>query len=181
MHGDLECAGNAHQLCLVENLPLRKWFSALSCLNYDHFPGAIGTVALTRRCVELDKLSWWDSGVGKCIEGRHAERAARGGADAGANPAPQTFGSMTDAWHYDPQLPALGPRALRLLHDSVADTTARGVKKSCTIEITSTLKHGGTRVCVVDGGVWKGCDDGHTPADFVRVIEEEYENLVDRH
>ncbi len=80
-----------------------------------------------------------------------------------------------------------------LLRD-VKKTQDSGVAKSCTIEIGSTLVKGGKRVCLVDGGVWTGCNvsdlhddtvrcgadlrqDGHTAADFVRVIEAEWANL----
>jgi len=46
---------------------------------------------------------------------------------------------------------------------NIKRTEERGVEKSCTIKIGSTMRDGGKRVCVVDGGVWKGCDVSPSP------------------
>ncbi|KAK4685793.1 hypothetical protein P7C73_g4352, partial [Tremellales sp. Uapishka_1] len=74
----------------------------------------------------------------------------------------------------------LGKEAKRALWLNAKRTRETGVERSCTIEIQSTIVREKKRVCVVDGGVWTGCDDGHTAADFVRVIEDEYKNLHSR-
>ncbi|KZP00181.1 hypothetical protein CALVIDRAFT_552989 [Calocera viscosa TUFC12733] len=58
-----------------------------------------------------------------------------------------------------------------LLRESVRNTTALGIEKSCTIII-----NGATR-CIVDDGRWTQCDDGHTTKDFVDTINKEYSKL----
>ncbi|EJU06576.1 hypothetical protein DACRYDRAFT_19671 [Dacryopinax primogenitus] len=58
-----------------------------------------------------------------------------------------------------------------LLRESVRNTTALGIEKSCTI-----LINGVTR-CIVDDGRWLQCDYGHTSADFVAMINKEYAKL----
>ncbi|ORY29337.1 hypothetical protein BCR39DRAFT_532403 [Naematelia encephala] len=52
----------------------------------------------------------------------------------------------------------LGKEARKLLFENVRETNERGVEKSCTIEIQSTLVRGRKRTCLVDDGVWTGCD-----------------------
>ncbi|TXT15646.1 hypothetical protein VHUM_00149 [Vanrija humicola] len=175
MHGDLECAGDAHELCLVENLPLTQWYAVLTCMNFAHFPGAIGQLAFTRQCAEASGVDWWGSGVGRCIQGRHAEHAALVEKDDPRGEV-ATFNNKDEAWAFDPAPEPLGRRARRLLRDSVEQTIADGIKKSCTIRITSTL-NSRYRDCVVDGGQWKGCNDGHEVVDFVKAINEEHKNL----
>jgi len=64
-----------------------------------------------------------------------------------------------------------GLEGSELLRDSVRNTTAIGIQKSCTIII-----NGFTR-CIVDGGRWSQCDDGHTAKDFVSMIDKEYGKL----
>lgn len=120
------------------------FFATLQCLNYDKFPGDIGKVALSRRCVETNKLDWWESGVGRCIQGRKAHQ------DDGKKAAKRE---------------KLGREARRLMLANVARTEKRGVIRSCTMEIATTLKKD-RRVCVVDEGVWKGCDVGAFDCDW---------------
>ncbi|KAI9638194.1 uncharacterized protein MKK02DRAFT_22219 [Dioszegia hungarica] len=69
-----------------------------------------------------------------------------------------------------------GSEAEALLQNNLAQTIADGVTMSCTISIDSTIMRGARR-CTVDGGMWSGCNDGHTAADFVRVIQEEWRHL----
>lgn len=71
----------------------------------------------------------------------------------------------------------VGKDGRKFLLENIGETEKTGVTTSCTIEIGSTLVSEGKRTCVVDGGIWKGCDDGHTAADFVRVIDAEWKNL----
>lgn len=178
MHGDIECAGNAHQLCVAAHTSLEQFYAVVSCMNYD-FPGAIGTVALTRRCSETAGIDWWGSGVGRCVQGKHAAHdgrsAQRLAALTGKNQ--EVMPQLWDVEDEDAPLEHLGAEGKRRLHDSVARVHRAGVTKSCTIDITSTITHDKRRRCVVDSGVWKGCDDGHTAADFVRVIKKEWKAL----
>lgn len=182
MHGDLECAGNAHQLCVRAHAPLDKFYATLSCMNYGNFPGAIGTVALTRRCADTAGIDWWRSGVGQCIQGKRAEREGRAaeryawltGTEVEVPPIPAI--EDIDEWAEADELDHLAHEGRRRLRESVKYTQAEGVSKSCTIRIASTLKQG-PRECIVDGGVWKGCDDGHAASDFARVIRKEWDNL----
>ncbi len=51
----------------------------------------------------------------------------------------------------------LGEEAKRLFKKNVERTIEANVTTSCTVRIASTTK-GGYRQCVVDGGVWRGCD-----------------------
>ncbi|OBZ70377.1 hypothetical protein A0H81_09882 [Grifola frondosa] len=59
---------------------------------------------------------------------------------------------------------------VQLLQESVQATRALGIEKSCTVLIN------GRQVCIRDGE-WKECEGGHTPNDFVRQINEEYDKL----
>lgn len=186
MHGDIECAGNAHQLCLQANLDLKEWFGVVTCMNYGKFPGTVGTISTTRKCVETNGVDYWRSGVGPCIEGqkrdrqsRHAQNVARA-LQEGGEVLPQAPMLDEDGEPENMQPEPLSKEARQRLRESVQKTKNDGVAKSCTIRIDSTIRRGGVRQCVVDGGVWKGCDDGHSPSDFVRVIEEEFKNLVDQ-
>ncbi|KAI0832295.1 hypothetical protein BC628DRAFT_1310066 [Trametes gibbosa] len=63
-----------------------------------------------------------------------------------------------------------GEEGVRLLQQSVAVTQQMGIRKSCTIMIN------GKRVCIHDE-TWKECEGGHSPKDFIRQIEEEYNKL----
>ncbi|KZT60721.1 hypothetical protein CALCODRAFT_428857 [Calocera cornea HHB12733] len=58
-----------------------------------------------------------------------------------------------------------------LLRESVRNSSAMGIEKSCTI-----LINGVTR-CIVDDGRWTQCDDGHAPKDFAAMINREYAKL----
>ncbi|GBE79628.1 predicted protein [Sparassis crispa] len=59
---------------------------------------------------------------------------------------------------------------VQLLQDSVRQTQKLGIEKSCTIVIN------GKQVCIHDS-TWKECEGGHTPDDFIRQINEEYDKL----
>jgi len=59
---------------------------------------------------------------------------------------------------------------VQLLHDSVRLMQGLEITKSCTIVIN------GSKVCVHDG-TWKDCVNGHTVDDFVRQINEAYDEL----
>jgi len=63
-----------------------------------------------------------------------------------------------------------GAEGVHLLKESVLNSQALGIQKSCTVIIN------GKQVCIHDGG-WKECEDGHTPEDFIRQINSEYEKL----
>ncbi|KIM90789.1 hypothetical protein PILCRDRAFT_811268 [Piloderma croceum F 1598] len=63
-----------------------------------------------------------------------------------------------------------GSEGVSLLQESVRATEALGIDKSCTILIN------GRQVCIHDR-VWKECQAGHNPGDFVRQINHEYERL----
>ena len=78
-------------------------------------------------------IDWRGSGVGECIEGKKGDPSGRDGY-------------------------AVGEEGQRLLLKNVKGTIDKGVTKSCTIEIESTLVKGEKRTCLVDGGVWTGCD-----------------------
>jgi len=63
-----------------------------------------------------------------------------------------------------------GAEGVKLLQESVQATKALGIEKSCTILIN------GRQVCIHDG-VWKECQAGHYPSDFIRQINNAYERL----
>ncbi|THH02791.1 hypothetical protein EW026_g179 [Hermanssonia centrifuga] len=63
-----------------------------------------------------------------------------------------------------------GEEGVQLLLESVKKTKKMGIQKSCTIVIN------GKPVCIHDES-WKECEGGHTPADFVRQINDEYDRL----
>jgi hypothetical protein len=163
MHGDLECAGNAHQLCVRAHAPLDKFYATLSCMNYANFPGAIGTVALTKRCATTAGIDGWRSGVGACIEGKEARLAGREAErEAWLTGVPEELPPIpeVDEWAEAAELDHLAPEGRKRLKESVKRT----IKDA-------------PRECIVDGGAWKGCDDGHAASDFARVIRQEWDNL----
>ncbi|KAG0203440.1 hypothetical protein BGX28_004267 [Mortierella sp. GBA30] len=61
---------------------------------------------------------------------------------------------------------AAGSEGLDLLIESVKNTVSQGATASCTIFID------GQKRCVVDGGVWRECPEGHDISDFVRSIKD---------
>lgn len=63
-----------------------------------------------------------------------------------------------------------GAEGVQLLQESIKDTEALAIIKSCTIMIN------GEKVCVHDG-TWKDCENGHETRDFIRQIEAEYRKL----
>ncbi|WVF70275.1 hypothetical protein IAT40_005064 [Kwoniella sp. CBS 6097] len=177
-HGPLECLGNAHQLCLFNHLPVSKFSAVLDCQNYpSSFPGNIGTIESVKGCVDTVGVDWVNSGVGACIEGKTKTKSHTEGLPF----VEETFDGETNTdehqQSHEEKEPKLGEEAQQLLKESIRSTNEKGISTSCTIDIASTIVKGGQRRCVVDSGVWRGCDDGHTAQDFVRVIEAEYKNL----
>ncbi|KAG1866631.1 hypothetical protein DFJ58DRAFT_769982 [Suillus subalutaceus] len=63
-----------------------------------------------------------------------------------------------------------GTEGIQLLQQSARDSIAAGIQKSCTIIIN------GQQVCIRDG-TWYDCEGGHSPGDFIRQINEEYDRL----
>ncbi|KAK4693742.1 hypothetical protein P7C71_g3709, partial [Lecanoromycetidae sp. Uapishka_2] len=59
-------------------------------------------------------------------------------------------------------------KGLDLLTDSVERSERAGVTKSCTVRV------GGEKWCIMDGGQWKECDEGHEVKDLVANIERRY-------
>ncbi|WWC66195.1 uncharacterized protein I206_100096 [Kwoniella pini CBS 10737] len=162
-HGQIECIGNSHQLCLYKHLPIDKAYAIIQCQNYpSSFPKEIGTIESIKKCVNTVGIDWIKSGIGKCIQSENFN---------------QTSKSIINLKTKDEEVKKLGKEAKILLKENVQKVYEKGIKTSCTIDIDSTIEKYGKRRCIVDGGVWKGCDDGHTPQDFIRVIEEEYKNL----
>ncbi|KAG2156053.1 hypothetical protein DEU56DRAFT_867566 [Suillus clintonianus] len=64
----------------------------------------------------------------------------------------------------------LGKEGIQLLQQSAKDSMAAGIQKSCTVIIN------GRQVCIRDG-TWYECEGGHSPTDFIRQINEEYDRL----
>ncbi|WWC99897.1 hypothetical protein V866_006806 [Kwoniella sp. B9012] len=157
-HGLIECIGNAQQLCLYEHLSIDKAYAVVQCQNYpSDFPKSIGYEESIRKCIKTVGVDWDQSGVGKCID--------------------RKIKSKEDEDDVEVELKKLGKQARKLLIENVQETYDRNISTSCTIDIASTVRSEGNRRCVVDNGIWRGCDDGHTAQDFIRVIEEEYKNL----
>lgn len=63
-----------------------------------------------------------------------------------------------------------GEEGVELLKESVQTSELLGITKSCTVLINAE------KVCVHDE-TWKECDNGHTPEDFIRQINDEYDKL----
>ncbi|WWC58803.1 uncharacterized protein I303_101347 [Kwoniella dejecticola CBS 10117] len=169
-HGQIECIGNAHQICLYEHLPVDKAYAVVQCQNYPStFPKEIGSVESIQKCVKTVGIDWVNSGVGKCIQGKNFNQTLETPQKHKGKDKPEGGG--------DDEVKLLGKEATQLLKRNIKEVYDKGITTSCTIDIDSTVNKAGKRRCVVDGGVWKGCDDGHTAQDFIRVIEEEYKNL----
>ena len=98
-------------------------------MNYQTpFPSDIGRTELARRCAKAVGVDWEKSGVGRCIEGKEGKREG------------------------------LAKEGYELLRENVVMTNKENVTTSCTIQIESKVAKEGKRTCVVDGGVWKGCN-----------------------
>ncbi|CAO1619673.1 unnamed protein product [Sympodiomycopsis kandeliae] len=82
MHGDQECAGNIHQLCISHLLSpsragseydlspsdaQRKIWDFIQCEDYDGIP-SIGSIALAQQCTNSIKVPSWKE-VHECING----------------------------------------------------------------------------------------------------------------
>ncbi|WWC86469.1 uncharacterized protein L201_001346 [Kwoniella dendrophila CBS 6074] len=163
-HGLEECIGNAQQLCLLNHLPIDKSYSIIQCQNYpSSFPRDIGNLDSLKKCVDtVGGVDWEKSGLAKCIEGK----------------SHSTTITNNDDKEDKEKIKHLGKEAKKLLKKNINQTYEKEIKTSCTIDIDSTISgKQGRRRCIVDGGIWKGCDDGHTAQDFIRVIEEEHKNL----
>ncbi|KAL2050210.1 hypothetical protein ABVK25_009571 [Lepraria finkii] len=61
-------------------------------------------------------------------------------------------------------------KGLDLLGASVKRSEKAGVKKSCTVRV------GGEKWCVMDGGKWKDCEGGHKVKDLVEKVERLYKS-----
>ena len=59
-------------------------------------------------------------------------------------------------------------RGMDLLEASVVRSQKANVTKSCTVRV------GGEKWCVRDGGQWKGCEGGYEVADLVKEVERQY-------
>ncbi|KAG9126032.1 hypothetical protein FRC07_005150 [Ceratobasidium sp. 392] len=131
MHGELECAGNVHELCAIAHTSShQEWWPFLRCLNYQG-RDQIGHEDVSRKCARIVGLDWEQSGIGACVEGDEGKR---------------------------------------LLRESVEYSKREGIRTSCTMIINGRVR------CIRDS-TWKECDGGHTPADFVRRINSEYDKL----
>ena len=62
-------------------------------------------------------------------------------------------------------------KGLDLLAASVERSASAGVTKSCTVRV------GGEKWCVVDGGKWKDCEGGHEVNDLVAEIEKRFKGM----
>jgi len=69
-HGDQECAGNVHELCVSHHQRhLSTWWSWLQCLNMGG-PERIGTVDAAVDCAEMSGIDWVTSGIRDCVMDR---------------------------------------------------------------------------------------------------------------
>jgi hypothetical protein len=73
------------------------------------------------------------------------------------------FGVLNDCMSRD-----TGAYGMGLLRDSVKHSSDVGVTKSCTVRLDNKIR------CIRDGGEWKDCDEGETPQDLVKDIEQLY-------
>lgn len=62
-----------------------------------------------------------------------------------------------------------GKQGRKLLQESVKRSQKLGIVKSATIQLE------GKTICIRDGGQWKDCQGGHEIRDFVRQIEEAWD------
>ncbi|KAI5455118.1 hypothetical protein NCC49_002389 [Naganishia albida] len=160
MHGDRECAGNIHQLCMqrhtfnstfsppsstadepyISSSSLPPYWSFTLAQNFID-SSRTGDLDYAKQCAKAVGVNWEESGVAGCV------------GEAGANDA--TSG---------------GKEGQALLLESVERLIDLDVTKSCTILLEGKIR------CVHDGS-WKNCDDGHEILDFVHSIDREYERL----
>ncbi|MCJ1277554.1 hypothetical protein MMC21_005367 [Puttea exsequens] len=59
-------------------------------------------------------------------------------------------------------------KGLDLLEKSVLRSSGAGVKKSCTVRVAGEVW------CIMDGGKWKECKEGHEVVDLVKAVESRY-------
>ncbi|KDQ64492.1 hypothetical protein JAAARDRAFT_145274 [Jaapia argillacea MUCL 33604] len=65
MHGQDECAGNVHQLCVAKYTQLSQWWEFVQCNNY-HGRDKIGTPEVALSCAKTTEIDWEGSGAGQC-------------------------------------------------------------------------------------------------------------------
>jgi hypothetical protein len=144
-HGEEECRGNIHQLCMIDALRPSKagkrydigpseaqriWWDFVQCENYNGLK-RIGEESLAKQCIQaIGGVPHWESdGVEDC---------------------------------------AIGERGRVLLKDSIDRVEEHGITNSATLQIE------GETVCIRDNGQWKDCTAGHETSDWVRQIEKAY-------
>lgn len=86
-HGDEECLGNIHQLCVMDSLNPNKagkrydlgpsaaqrlWWDFIQCENYVGGVNRIGQESLVKQCIKaIGGVPDWDSdGIKECVEGK---------------------------------------------------------------------------------------------------------------
>lgn len=98
-------------------------------MNYQTpFPSDIGKVDFAKKCAKTVGVDWEGSGVAKCVEGKEGKHEG------------------------------LAKEGYELVHRNTEWARSKNVSTSCTIRIDSSISKEGRRSCVVDNGVWKGCD-----------------------
>ncbi|KAI5480412.1 hypothetical protein MNV49_000987 [Pseudohyphozyma bogoriensis] len=84
--------------------------------------------------------------------------------------AKECASSVSHNWNEEVENCAAGEEGIQLLHDSVQQSQALHITKSCTIVIN------GKAVCVHDGQ-WKQCEGGHEIGDFASQVKKEWKDL----
>ncbi|PWN20108.1 hypothetical protein BCV69DRAFT_249909, partial [Microstroma glucosiphilum] len=148
MHGPQECAGNIQQLCVQRILRPSR-----AGRDFDLSPSA------AQRKV-------WDF-----VGCQDYDGAAHIGSPSLAKECLSTI--RGPRWIEDGVKECVeGKQGRKLLQESVKRSEKLGITKSATIQLE------GKTICIRDGGQWKDCDGGHETRDFVRQIEEAWDEKM---
>ncbi|BGP53598.1 hypothetical protein JCM8202_001481 [Rhodotorula sphaerocarpa] len=159
-HGDIECKGNAQQLCAMKHWTGR---SVLAGPAMERSSSASGG-----RNVRMSLKGnqgwedWWN--FVQCLNYGDLSRI---GTDAAARSCAEV---ARHEWGNREQHCVEGKEGKHLLRKSVKRARKLGVERSATILLNERI------ICVHDG-TWKDCPGGHEVVDFVREIEAEWKRL----
>lgn len=69
LHGELECAGNIHELCVARHWPkTRDWWAFLQCVNLGGRE-KVGVLGVSKLCAKSIGIDWKEDGIEQCVQG----------------------------------------------------------------------------------------------------------------
>lgn len=168
MHGQEECAGNVQELCAAKYHPTSEWWPFVQCQNFQGRDN-IGTPKTALRCAKAAGIDWEHGKAGQCAgeDGRGSEgiqllqQSVKDSIAVGI----RYVLSMREK----PRLKPVIEKAVQL--SLMANKCAYGMALGTTVRyVVKDIFHNGQGLTMCAQG-------GHTPADFIGQINEEYDKL----